>query len=51
MEHSLKTKILVSLGLLAIGTCWTGTSVFAAYDAATNTDTLTNQMVSPTRGT
>lgn len=50
MEHSLKTKILVSLGLLAIGTCWTGTSVFAAYDAATNTDTLTNQMVSPTRG-
>ena len=50
MEHSLKAKILVSLGLLAISTCWTGTSVFAAYDAATNTDTLTNQMVSPTRG-
>ncbi|WP_303816355.1 autotransporter outer membrane beta-barrel domain-containing protein [Acidaminococcus timonensis] len=50
MEHSLKTKILVSLGLLAIGTCWTGTSVFAAYDPATNTDTLTNQMVSKDRG-
>lgn len=27
-----------------------GTTAFAAYDSATNTDTLTNQMVSPTRG-
>lgn len=49
MEHSLKTKILVSLGLLAISTCWIGTSVFAAYDPATNTETLTNRMISTTR--
>lgn len=27
-----------------------GTTAFATYDLATNTDTLTNQMVSPTRG-
>lgn len=46
MEHSLKTKILASLGLLAISTCWTGTSVFAAYDPATNTETLTNRTIS-----
>lgn len=51
MEHSLKTKILASLGLLAISTCWTGTSVFAAYDPATNTETLTNRMISTTRDT
>jgi hypothetical protein len=51
MEHSLKTKILASLGLLAISTCWTGTSVFAAYNPATNTDTLTNRMISTTRDT
>lgn len=42
------TKIV--LASLAAAMLTFGTTAFATYDSATNTDTLTNQMVSPTRG-
>lgn len=42
------TKIV--LASLAAAMLTFGTTTFATYDLATNTDTLTNQMVSPTRG-
>lgn len=42
------TKIV--LASLAAAMLTFGTTAFAIYDPATHTDTLTNQMVSPTRG-
>ncbi|WP_295713808.1 autotransporter outer membrane beta-barrel domain-containing protein [uncultured Mitsuokella sp.] len=50
MKHSVEMRILAGISMMAVTACWSGTNVYAAYDPATNTDTLTNQMVSPTRG-
>lgn len=49
MKRSAKIQILAAISLAALHS-WTGATAYAAYDPATNTDTLTNQMVSPTRG-
>lgn len=48
----MKRNVKVMLMALEIGTTvlWGGTYAYADYDPATNTDTLTNQMVSNTRG-
>lgn len=48
MEKDVKLMLMA----LEIGTTvlWGGTYAYADYDPATNTDTLTNQMVSNTRG-
>lgn len=40
----------ILLASLAVAALACGTTAYATYDPATNTDTLTNQMVSPTRG-
>lgn len=50
MKHSVKIRILAGISMMAVTACWSGTNVYAAYDPATNTDTLTNRMVSTTRG-
>lgn len=50
MKHSVKMRILAGISMMAVTACWSGTNVYAAYDPATNTDTLTNRMVSTTRG-
>ncbi len=50
MKRSVKMKILAGIGLMTMTACWNGTNVYAADNPATNTDTLINQMVSPTRG-
>lgn len=42
-------RILATVGIMALSS-WTGATVYADYDPATHTDTLTNQMVSPSRG-
>lgn len=42
-------RILAAIGIMALSS-WTGAPVYADYDPATHTDTLTNQMVSPSRG-
>ena len=49
MKHSVKMRILAGISMMAVTACWSGTNVYAAYDPATNTDTLTNRMVSMTR--
>lgn len=48
----MKKNVKLMLMALEIGTTvlWGGTYAYADYDPATNTDTLTNQMVSNTRG-
>lgn len=48
----MKRNVKLMLMALEIGTTvlWGGTYAYADYDPATNTDTLTNQMVSNTRG-
>ena len=48
----MKRNVKLMLMALEIGTTvlWGGTYAYADYDQATNTDTLTNQMVSNTRG-
>lgn len=40
----------IILASLAVAAMAFGSTAYATYDPATNTDTLTNQMVSPTRG-
>lgn len=50
MKRSVKIKIMAGLSMMAVTACWNGTEVYAAYDKTTNTDTLTNQMVSQDRG-
>lgn len=50
MKRSVKMKILAGIGLMTLTVGWNGTNAYAAYDPTTNTDTLTNQMVSLTRG-
>ena len=49
MKHKVQMRILATVGIMALSS-WTGATVYADYDPATHTDTLTNQMVSPTRG-
>ncbi len=48
MKHSVKMRILAGISMMAVTACWSGTSVYAAYDPATNTDTLTNQRITTT---
>lgn len=49
MKHKVQMRILATVGIMALSS-WTGATVYADYDPATHTDTLTNQMVSPSRG-
>ena len=49
MKHNVQMRILAAIGIMALSS-WTGAPVYADYDPATHTDTLTNRMVSPTRG-
>ncbi len=49
MKHNVQMRILAAVGFMALSS-WTGAPAYADYDPATHTDTLTNQMVSPTRG-
>lgn len=49
MKHNVQMRILAAIGIMALSS-WTGAPVYADYDPATHTDTLTNQMVSPSRG-
>lgn len=51
MRRSVKMRILAGISMMAVTACWSGTNVYAAYDPATNTDTLTNRMISTTRDT
>lgn len=51
MKRSVKMRILAGVSMMAVTACWSGTNVYAAYDPATNTDTLTNRMISTTRDT
>lgn len=46
MKHSVKMRILAGISMMAVTACWSGTNVYAAYDSATNTDTLTNSTIS-----
>ena len=48
MKHSVKIRILAGISMMAVTACWSGTNVYAAYDPATNTDTLTNQRITTT---
>lgn len=48
MKRSVKMRILAGISMMAVTACWSGTSVYAAYDPATNTETLTNQRITTT---
>ena len=45
MKRSAKIQILAAISLAALHS-WTGATAYAAYDPATNTDTLTNRTIS-----